>query len=238
MATEKQLETKLVYAAINAVMRDVGAISKNRRNPDQNYQFRGIDDVYNALQPAMIEHGLFIVPNVIDCERIEYATRSGGQLHCVILTVRHDFTALDGSSIPCITVGEAFDTSDKATNKAMSAAMKYACLEVFCIPTEGDHDTENHSHEAVTVPEDVDIGTARQRCVVRLLDVHKPLVKAWDAKAHSQPAATVGEARDRVTSLVDETLDAHGFGIDGIMTPDECTVLFETVIAELQRIAG
>jgi hypothetical protein len=34
------------------------------------------------------------------------------------------------------------DMADKATNKAMSAAYKYACLQAFCIPTEGDNDAD------------------------------------------------------------------------------------------------
>ena len=45
------------------------------------------------------------------------------------------------------TFGEAMDSGDKATNKAMSAAYKYAALQAFAIPTEGDNDTENHTHE-------------------------------------------------------------------------------------------
>jgi len=36
------------------------------------------------------------------------------------------------------------DSGDKSSNKAMAVAMKYACLQLFCIPTEdmGDPDSE------------------------------------------------------------------------------------------------
>ena len=39
------------------------------------------------------------------------------------------------------------DSGDKATNKAMSAAYKYAALQTFCIPTEGDNDADATTHE-------------------------------------------------------------------------------------------
>jgi hypothetical protein len=72
--------------------------------------------------------------------------------HCfwmrnTLLPLSIAFVADDGSSVECVTVGEAMDSGDKSSNKAMSAAMKYALLEVFCVPTEDDNDTENHSHE-------------------------------------------------------------------------------------------
>jgi hypothetical protein len=43
-------------------------------------------------------------------------------------------------------IGEAMDSGDKSANKAMSAAQKYALLQVFCIPTEEPKDTENETH--------------------------------------------------------------------------------------------
>lgn len=39
------------------------------------------------------------------------------------------------------------DSADKATNKAMSAAYKYAAMQAFCIPTEGDNDADAHTHD-------------------------------------------------------------------------------------------
>jgi hypothetical protein len=56
----------------------------------------------------------------------------------------------DGSSHVISTIGEAMDSGDKATNKAMSAAYKYALMQAFCIPTEGDNDSENQTHEVMS----------------------------------------------------------------------------------------
>jgi len=136
-----------IYAAIPAIMAEVKEIPKSRRNTQQNYAFRGIDDAYAAFQPLFARHGVFIVPNVMDCKREERTAKSGGTLIWTVLTIRHTFYASDGSSIDATTVGEAMDSGDKGSNKAESAALKYALLEVFCVPTEADNDTENQSPE-------------------------------------------------------------------------------------------
>jgi hypothetical protein len=123
-------------------------ISKDRKNDQQGYAFRGIDDVYNALAPILSEAQLCVLPYVKSREVIERQTRSGGALFYV--TVAVDFalvSAVDGSTHTISVVGEAMDSGDKATNKAMSAAYKYACMQAFCIPTEGDNDADKVTHE-------------------------------------------------------------------------------------------
>jgi hypothetical protein len=136
-----------IYQLIPKVMLAVGAVEKSRKNIQQNYQFRGIDDFYAALHRPLCEHGMFVVPEVLAETREERQGRSGGTLIYTTLRVKHTFYAPDGSSIAAVTVGEAMDSGDKSANKAMSAAMKYALIEVFCIPTEEDNDTENASPE-------------------------------------------------------------------------------------------
>ena len=44
------------------------------------------------------------------------------------------------------------DSGDKATNKAMSAAYKYAAMQAFAIPTEGDNDADSTTHEVIAAP--------------------------------------------------------------------------------------
>ena len=62
--------------------------------------------------------------------------------------VEYDIIAAeDGSRHVVRFVGEAMDSADKATNKAMSAAFKYMAMQTFCIPTEGDNDADSHTHE-------------------------------------------------------------------------------------------
>ena len=66
------------------------------------------------------------------------------------LTIRFDFIAIDGSSISATVIGEAMDSGDKATNKAMSIAFKYACFQVFCIPTEEMQDPDSETHTIIS----------------------------------------------------------------------------------------
>lgn len=139
-----------VYQAIAAVMEDVGreGIAKGRRNEMQKYNFRGIDDVYNALAPILARHHLIIVPRVLTRDKTEQASKNGGVLFYVVVHVEFDIIcSVDGSRITAATYGEAMDSADKATNKAMSAAYKYMAMQTFCIPTEGDNDADAHHHE-------------------------------------------------------------------------------------------
>jgi hypothetical protein len=124
-------------------------ISKDRKNEQQHYKFRGIDDVYNALAPMLAKHKLVIIPRILARECVERTNKSGGALFNVTVEAEFDFvSAVDGSKHTARTFGEAMDSGDKATNKAMSAAYKYAAIQAFCIPTEGDNDADAHTHEA------------------------------------------------------------------------------------------
>lgn len=134
-----------VYAAINRVTEALVAhgIEKTRQNKDQNFMFRGIDDVYQAVAPLLAKNGLCVLPNVVSRTVEARKTKSGGDTYNVAVRVEFSFvSAKDGSAHIVATCGEANDTQDKATNKAMSAAYKYACFQAFCIPTEGDNDAD------------------------------------------------------------------------------------------------
>lgn len=139
-----------VYAAIAAVMADLSSegIAKTGKNTQQGYAFRGIDQVYNTLSSVLSKHGLLMLPKALSRECVERQTKSGGALF--YSTVHMEFTlvaAEDGSSHVIQTYGEAMDSADKSTNKAMSAAYKYAAMQAFCIPTEGDNDADATTHE-------------------------------------------------------------------------------------------
>ncbi len=139
-------KTEQIYTLIPKVMKDIGGVAKTRKNQQQNYAFRGIDDFYDASHPAMIAHGVFCAPQVKT--RLEETftrvndTGKETQWFHVALEVDHVFYAPDGSSVHVITWGEGLDNSDKATNKAMSAAMKYALIELFQVPTKDVEDAD------------------------------------------------------------------------------------------------
>lgn len=139
--------TSKIYKAISAIMNEVDFIAKDRKNPQQGYAFRGIDDVYAALQKIMAKHGVFCVPNVIDDRTEERQTKNGSSLIYRILKIEYTFFCDDGSSFKAVVIGEGMDSGDKASNKAMSVAQKYALLQVFCIPTSEAKDPENDTPE-------------------------------------------------------------------------------------------
>ncbi len=160
------MKVYLAIAEVSAKLAQQG-ISKDRKNDQQGYKFRGIDDVYNALAPLLSSHKLCILPTVLERDCVERTTAKGTVLFYVTVKVRFDIvSAEDGSKHEITTFGEAMDSGDKATNKAMSAAYKYAAMQAFCIPTEGDNDADATTHAEVQ-PKTIQ-------------SVHKPTDGAWD----------------------------------------------------------
>ena len=147
-----------IYESMNAVMEDCGFIGKDSKNLQQGYKFRGIDAVLNALNPAFRKNKVFVVPTVLEQTREERTTAKGGLLIYSVVTCKYTFYAEDGSSVSATVIGEGMDSGDKATNKAMSAAFKYACFQAFCIPTEEMKDSEDDDPQpapkAVTRPQE------------------------------------------------------------------------------------
>lgn len=145
-----------VIVAMNAVTSELAGegISKSRANQQQGYKFRGIDEVLNALARIIADNKLVIIPHVQSREITERQTKSGGALFSVVVNVAYTFvSAVDGSREPIGPFdGEAMDSADKATNKAMSAAYKYMAIQTFCIPTEGDNDADATTHEVAPRP--------------------------------------------------------------------------------------
>jgi hypothetical protein len=143
-----------IYASIIGVMGDISPIAKGRKNVQQGFMYRGVDEVMNELQPILVKHKVFIVPEVLETTRAEKITSKGGTLFYSIQKVKFTFYADDGSSISAVIIGEGMDAADKASNKALAVAFKYACFQVFCIPTEDAKDPDAESHPNIT-PSDV-----------------------------------------------------------------------------------
>lgn len=198
------MENIAVYAAIAAVSKDMAeqGISKSRKNSQgSGYNFRGIDDVLNALAPSLVSHGLVIVPRCTERESVERTTKNGGAIFYTTVKVEFDFIAVkDGSRHTATMYGEAMDTSDKSTNKAMSAAYKYAAFQTFCIPTEGDNDADSHTHEvapkAAPPVTQADIDTFSQtdfESMGSLKDVYAKLYKRANANEQKTELASITE---------------------------------------------
>ena len=151
-AAQQPLNVFQAIAKVQAGLATNG-ISKDRKNKEQGYQFRGIDDLYNALAQHLSDAGLCILPRILKRDMTERKSAKGNPMFSVVVEAEFEFvSAHDGSKHTVKTFGEAMDMADKATNKAMSAAYKYACLQTFCIPTEGDNDADGTTPDLSAVP--------------------------------------------------------------------------------------
>lgn len=136
-----------IFESITKIMEDIPAIGKNKENSQQHFKFRGIDDVMNVMQPILAKHKVFVVPQVLEQTREERVSSKGGNLIYSTLRIKFIFYAEDGTYVEAITEGEGMDSGDKASNKAMSIAFKYALFQVFCIPTEEMIDPDQETPE-------------------------------------------------------------------------------------------
>ncbi|UTN92131.1 ERF family ssDNA binding protein [Streptomyces phage HFrancette] len=140
-----------VFTAIAAVMRDAMPVGKNQRNEQQNYKFRGIDDVMSAMAGPMRKHGVFILPTIAD-----HTQQRDGKMTRTVITMRYSVYGPAGDCLVAEVPGEAFDFADKATNKAQSAALKYLLFTLFMLPVDGrsiddgdrDHSEPSPEHRA------------------------------------------------------------------------------------------
>jgi hypothetical protein len=147
-----QPEQPKIFTAMANILKDVETIGKDRKADMGNagkYNFRGIDDMYNSLHDTFAKHEVFIIPEILksDLQTQEKESTYNGQTkkslqYSVLLTIKFTFYTTDGSSVSAVGIGHALDTSDKATNKAQSSALKYALMQTFLIPTEEDKDVE------------------------------------------------------------------------------------------------
>jgi ERF superfamily len=190
---------KKVYEAINKVQAELSCegISKSKKNAQQGYQFRGIDDIYNVVSSVVAKHGLSILPRVLSRTVDERQSKSGGTLFYVTVHVEFDLVASeDGSMHTISTFGEAMDSADKATNKAMSAAEKYACIMAFMIPTEGDNDADSQTHEVKPSP-------AKLKDVCKPQEAKKEFTESQiaDATIALNDCKTMSELKDVFTKL-------------------------------------
>jgi len=147
MAEEKQALKNKIYLQMTKILKDTSAIGKEKQAGGLAYAFRGIDDVYNEIHSTLAKHGVFTIPTVLEERSEERKSKSGSILIYRILRIAYRFFADDGSFVSSIVVGEGMDSGDKAANKAMAVAHKYALLQAFCIPTEDVKDPETNHHE-------------------------------------------------------------------------------------------
>lgn len=192
-----------IYKAIAAVMADVGAVGKDATNSFDKYKYRSIDAVMNAMHPALVNHGVFVTPEVIEQTREEREGKNGTLMIYSVTKVKYTFFTDDGSSVQAVVIGEGSDRGDKSMNKAMSAAFKYALFQVFCLPTAEMIDSETDSPELMPKkekqPEPQYIGQTELKVMEAILTKHGYIpgehYSTWPKVTQTQYAACMEHFR-------------------------------------------
>ena len=115
----------LIHKQIIAIMSDVKSIAKTQQG--DGFQFRGIDDVQNALHPLFQKHKIFCTT--------ETTAQSHNNAGKTIIEAKFSFYAEDGSCVSSTTRGESIDKGEHGTAKALSVAQRIALVQMFMIPT-------------------------------------------------------------------------------------------------------
>jgi hypothetical protein len=186
-----------VFEAVTAVMGDVGAVKKDGRNTQQNFRFRGIDAVVNALSPAMRKHGLTVYPSKVEHRNGSTQLSGGKTATAPVVIVDYTFVGPEGDAFTTQVVAESFDLGDKATAKAMSVALRTCLLQTFMLPTD-DADPDEQTYERHTyAPTNAGASALGQ---VR----------------HEQPdwAVSLEKAKNNREMLLDLLAKARGMGAD------------------------
>lgn len=181
----------LIYGKIADILKKIEPITKGQKNEKQNYNFRGIDDVYNELNRHLAEARVFFTSQILNTTREDRQTPKGGTAITAILTIRWKIFAEDGSFITTETVGEGVDYGgDKASSKAMSAAYKYAFLQLFCIPTQEEKVTNEQSNH-IEAMQPIKITIAQKQKITEYYKELKITTEQWAATLEKYKVTSV-----------------------------------------------
>lgn len=140
-------EHPTIFEIFADVKREVRAVGKGSRNTQQNFMYRGVDAVVNAAAPALDKHGVITAPHL---DKMTYGTVEAGKARTPMahaqVEVTYTFYGPRGDSFTVTVPGEAMDSGDKATAKAMSVAYRIALLQALNLPTD-DPDPDGDSYE-------------------------------------------------------------------------------------------
>lgn len=143
--------SQLIYKKMSNILAGIGSVGKDSRNVQQGFSFRGIDSMINAVHSVLKINEVFVTTDILEKKsEVREVTRSNGKVgidKVVELTVKYTFWAEDGSNVSSVIASEGLDSGDKATNKALSAALKYALIQTFQVPTEDMEDGDSVSPE-------------------------------------------------------------------------------------------
>ena len=208
-----------VVEALAAVMEEVQAIRKGDRNTQQNFNFRGIDAVVNAVGPALRKHGVIVIPTGAHYDEQRYESRNGAQMRGVTTSVCYRFYGPAGDHIDANVLGEASDSGDKAIPKAFSVAFRTLLLQTLCVPTD-EVDPDAQSHERVARSNGSAGAGERSREDAPAGDPHGLQASRADAVQPSEMVVTFGKHKGRKVHEVPTSYWDWWLAQDGNKNPE------------------
>lgn len=148
-----------IYSKLGEVMKEVTAIDKTRKNEQQGFMFRGIEDFMNELHNSFAKHGIVILPHELEHIQESYEVKNNkGEVKLQFRTRVHmEFKFIsteDGSFVKADGWGEAADNGDKGYNKCKSIALKYVLMQMFLVPTKDIADPDKETPAEIERPKD------------------------------------------------------------------------------------
>lgn len=210
----------LIHEKIFNIQKDMPTLQKNGVGPQTqgSYKFLAVDDVLSAIRPLLVEHGVIVVPVLVD-KGFHYnaaADKGDGRVprESIQAWVEYEFRFVaheDGSEIVTRVVGEGIDTQDKAIRKATTSAWKIALIQTFALITgEPDPDSQDGAHAAQS-------------------DVAKPTSAARAVQKAQN--ATVAQGVDQAVEKVKREI-REKFVTTGIVTPADLNKLRAKIEAD------
>lgn len=147
MSTTEVEKQPAIYAALAAIMREIGVIGADHNAPDKagGWSFRAARDVVDSLHPLLAKHGVWVKEKVLDLQHHTFdpVGRQNNRSYGASVTIEFTLQShVDGSEVVTQAPGWALDSSDKALGKAITYAFKTAMSHLFVIPFANWTDTD------------------------------------------------------------------------------------------------
>lgn len=205
-----------VIQAFAAVQEEIVGVGKDGRNTQQNYNFRGIDGVMNAVGPALRKHGVVITPSL---QKVSYRDIEVGQkrttMREVTVEVEYVVRGPAGDTFSGVVPGESMDSGDKGTAKAMSVAYRIFLLQGLTIPThEPDPDESSYERSPAREPEPLTVSKDNAEALVAKceeagVDVAEVVKLGTDGRT-DDPYAVLRSEVSAVKAALDDLAPAPG----------------------------
>lgn len=136
-----------IITALHAVMQEAAYVQKTGENDFHGYSYATEADVLERIRPAMIKHGLVLIPSINQVSSID---QHGNTSVIVHYTLAHTSGAVWPHPIVAAGCGNDRNkngTGDKGLYKALTGANKYLLFKLFQIET-GDDPEQSQADKA------------------------------------------------------------------------------------------